>query len=232
MLWGGVLMGALLASGGIPSACGAGRPGCWWTLRRDHCGAGGAARVPQRVRRAPAVLVQRLCPRAPLRPVETNTGRPGWPITSRRLSLHSAWASRRRWCSTRRIAVVPAWWWLASGVIFAGLIVGLARLAPVVLLPLFFSFSPLGRDDLRARLEALARAGRHTGCRRVRVGARCEDRQGERRAGRPGPDAADHCLGHDARAVFRRRNRRGAGAPNSVITCTTTSGGRWPWSRW
>ena len=58
------------------------------------------------------------------------------------------------------MALVPAWWWLASGAIFAGVIVGLARLAPVVLLPLFFSFSPLGRADLRARLEALAaRAG-------------------------------------------------------------------------
>ncbi len=55
------------------------------------------------------------------------------------------------------IVVLPAWWWLAAGAIFAGVIVGLARLAPVVLLPLFFSFSPLARDDLRARLEALAR---------------------------------------------------------------------------
>src|SRR6185503_256278 len=39
-------------------------------------------------------------------------------------------------------------------------IVGLANLAPVVLLPLFFTFKPLHSESLRARLESLAsRAG-------------------------------------------------------------------------
>jgi Zn-dependent protease with chaperone function len=52
------------------------------------------------------------------------------------------------------------WWWLAAGVSFAMLIVGLANLAPVLLLPLFFTFTPLDRESLRARLESLAsRAG-------------------------------------------------------------------------
>ena len=52
------------------------------------------------------------------------------------------------------------WWWLAAGLAFAALIVGLANLAPVVLLPLFFTFTPLDRESLRARLEQLAsRAG-------------------------------------------------------------------------
>jgi STE24 endopeptidase len=58
------------------------------------------------------------------------------------------------------MAYLPGWWWAISGAIFAILIVTLANLAPVVLLPLFFSFTPLRRQELRARLEDLAsRAG-------------------------------------------------------------------------
>jgi STE24 endopeptidase len=58
------------------------------------------------------------------------------------------------------MAHAPDWWWAIAGAIFAVLIVGLANLAPVVLLPLFFSFTPLRREELRNRLERLAqRAG-------------------------------------------------------------------------
>ncbi len=32
----------------------------------------------------------------------------------------------------------PDWWWLAAGIVFTILIVGLANLAPVLLLPLFY----------------------------------------------------------------------------------------------
>ena len=54
----------------------------------------------------------------------------------------------------------PERWWLLAGVAFALLIVGLTNLAPVFLLPLFYSVKPLDRDTLRARLLALAdRAG-------------------------------------------------------------------------
>lgn len=53
-----------------------------------------------------------------------------------------------------------AGWWLPAGLVFALLIVGMANLAPVLLLPLFYSVKPLGRESLRARLLALAeRAG-------------------------------------------------------------------------
>jgi len=52
------------------------------------------------------------------------------------------------------------WWWLAAGGAFAAVIVCLANLAPVVVLPLFFTFTPLHRESLRERLESLAsRAG-------------------------------------------------------------------------
>jgi STE24 endopeptidase len=54
----------------------------------------------------------------------------------------------------------PGWWWLASGLVFAVLLVGLANLAPVLLLPLFFRFEPLDRPALSERLHRMAeRAG-------------------------------------------------------------------------
>jgi len=60
------------------------------------------------------------------------------------------------WC----IREWPDRWWLAAGVVFALLIVALANIAPVLILPLFYSVKPLGNDALRGRLLALAeRAG-------------------------------------------------------------------------
>lgn len=54
----------------------------------------------------------------------------------------------------------PNGWWLPSAVVFAGLIVGLANLAPLILLPLFYSVKPLRKETLRTRLVALGeRAG-------------------------------------------------------------------------
>jgi Zn-dependent protease with chaperone function len=54
----------------------------------------------------------------------------------------------------------PDRWWLPAGLMFAAIIVALANLAPVLLLPVFYSVKPLAREGLRARLMALAeRAG-------------------------------------------------------------------------
>lgn len=55
----------------------------------------------------------------------------------------------RRW--------LPAYWWLAAAGIFTVLLVALARLAPVLLMPLFEELKPLDRPELAARLVALAR---------------------------------------------------------------------------
>jgi len=64
------------------------------------------------------------------------------------------------WIVYSAIRLTPSLWWLAAGAAFAVVIVGLTNLAPVVLLPLFYSVKPLERDTLRARLLALAeRAG-------------------------------------------------------------------------
>ncbi|MGE0864579.1 MAG: M48 family metallopeptidase [Vicinamibacterales bacterium] len=47
------------------------------------------------------------------------------------------------------------WWWVSAAVFTVGVVV-LARLAPVVLLPLFYKFRPLDNPALAARLLALA----------------------------------------------------------------------------
>src|SRR5439155_25397403 len=50
----------------------------------------------------------------------------------------------------------PRWWWLTAGAVFAGIIISLTNLAPVLLLPLFYTVKPLARESLRVRLMALA----------------------------------------------------------------------------
>ena len=54
------------------------------------------------------------------------------------------------------IRVSPDRWWLFAAVCFAVVLIGLARFAPVLLLPLFYDVRPLDREDLRVRLMALA----------------------------------------------------------------------------
>ena len=54
----------------------------------------------------------------------------------------------------------PRGWWAASAAIFIIGMLLVARLAPVLVLPIFYRFKPLDRDRLRTRLQALAeRAG-------------------------------------------------------------------------
>jgi STE24 endopeptidase len=58
------------------------------------------------------------------------------------------------------MAWAPRTWWVIAGGIFAVVFVALATVAPVLLLPVFFTFKPLERDALRERLQQLAsRAG-------------------------------------------------------------------------
>ena len=58
------------------------------------------------------------------------------------------------------IRTTPDWWWALAAAIFAGVLVGLVQLAPVVLLPLFYSFKPLERPALVERLTRLAERAR------------------------------------------------------------------------
>ena len=50
----------------------------------------------------------------------------------------------------------PETWWLPASAVFAGVLVLLAQLAPLVLLPLFYDLKPLDREGLARRLVALA----------------------------------------------------------------------------
>ena len=58
------------------------------------------------------------------------------------------------------VRLSPTWWWLLAAAAFILATAGVARIAPVVLLPMFYRFTPLERESLRSRLESLsARAG-------------------------------------------------------------------------
>jgi STE24 endopeptidase len=56
------------------------------------------------------------------------------------------------------IAWSPRWWWLPAGLIAAAAAVVLVRLAPVLLLPIFYKLTPLARDGLAERLVSLSRS--------------------------------------------------------------------------
>ena len=55
------------------------------------------------------------------------------------------------------IAWYPRWWWLPAALLAAAGTVVLARLAPTLLLPLFYKFKPLERGALSERLLTISR---------------------------------------------------------------------------
>jgi STE24 endopeptidase len=58
------------------------------------------------------------------------------------------------------IRTSPQYWWIIGWLIFMGLFVFFAQIAPVVLFPLFYKFVPLQNDELKTRLMRLGeRAG-------------------------------------------------------------------------
>jgi STE24 endopeptidase len=58
------------------------------------------------------------------------------------------------------IRTSPQYWWIIAWMIFMGLFIFFAQIAPVVLFPLFYKFAPLQNDELKARLMRLGeRAG-------------------------------------------------------------------------
>jgi STE24 endopeptidase len=50
----------------------------------------------------------------------------------------------------------PQHWWIITWMVFLGLFVLIAQLAPVVLFPIFYKFEPLENEDLRRRLVLLS----------------------------------------------------------------------------
>lgn len=62
----------------------------------------------------------------------------------------------------RLLAAFPDTWWLWMGLIYLLVTVLLTQLAPILIMPLFFNFTPYEDDDLTPRLQALAeQAGTH-----------------------------------------------------------------------
>jgi len=53
------------------------------------------------------------------------------------------------------IRISPQYWWLIAWIIFIGLFIFFAQIAPVVLFPLFYKFVPLQNEELKARLVRL-----------------------------------------------------------------------------
>ena len=104
------------------------------------------------------------------------------------------------------LQVSASWWWLASAAVFIIAMGVMAKIAPVVLLPLFYKFIPLDRESLRTRLVSLSqRAGVPVlGVYEWALGA--EDPAGERCARRHRPDAAHHRVRHAAGRVLGRRD--------------------------
>lgn len=51
----------------------------------------------------------------------------------------------------------PSWWWGIAALGGIAILVVLARLTPIVLLPIFYRFKPLDRAPLLARIDALSR---------------------------------------------------------------------------
>jgi STE24 endopeptidase len=51
----------------------------------------------------------------------------------------------------------PERWWIYAALIFIGVFVVLTNLTPVLILPLFFKFTPVENEDLQRRVERLAR---------------------------------------------------------------------------
>jgi STE24 endopeptidase len=55
------------------------------------------------------------------------------------------------------LAQWPRWWWAVTAAAGALVVGVLARLTPIVLLPMFYRFKPLDRASLRERIESLSR---------------------------------------------------------------------------
>ena len=114
-----------------------------------------------------------------------------------------------------------------SAALFVVAMVGLARLAPVVLMPIFYRVRPLRPARADRAAAAAGGARRDAGDRRLRVGARRPHAQGQRGAGRHRPVAADPHLRHACSTPTPKTRSRSSSRTSCRITCTTTCGAAW-----
>ena len=119
------------------------------------------------------------------------------------------------------------WWWLAAALVFAVLMIGLAQLAPVLLMPLFYRFKPLDRPSLVNRLMALANRARDAGRRRLRVGVERAYEEGQRGARRAWAARGGFFSPTRCSRITPRTRSRSCSRTSCRITCTTISGAAW-----
>ena len=139
-------------------------------------------------------------------------------------------AVRGRWRAHRRLALLrwnPEYWWLVGGPCFAVMLVVLAHLAPVLLLPLFYTFKPLQRPALAQSARCAGGTRRRAGAGCLRVAGQRPDAEGQRRADGHRADPSNPAVRHAAGGAFGRRDRSRCSRTSSRTTCTTTSGRRW-----
>jgi STE24 endopeptidase len=92
--------------------------------------------------------------------LSTETGRHWWMTQAKAAGLGLAFAAVAALLVLELVRWSPHWWWALAAAAFVVILVGLAQLAPVLLLPLFYDVKPLDRPELVDRLVALAeRAG-------------------------------------------------------------------------
>ncbi len=65
----------------------------------------------------------------------------------------------------------PQHWWMLAWVLFMGLFIILAQLAPVVLFPIFYKFEPLDDEDSAPAFGRTERTRRDAGARRISLEA-------------------------------------------------------------
>ena len=107
--------------------------------------------------------------------------------------------------------LAPDWWWLWAGLVLTLFGVVLANLAPVLIVPLFYTLRPLPAGDLRERLEGLAAKSGDGRARGVRDGPEPAHAGGERRPDGDRQHQAHRPGGHPPGGVRWARSGRRAG---------------------
>ncbi len=125
------------------------------------------------------------------------------------------------------LAQWPRWWWAVTAAAGALAVGVLARLTPIVLLPMFYRFKPLDRASLRARIESLSRRAGVPVLGVYEWGLGDKTRRANAALVGTGRSRRILRLRHPARALHRRRDRGDPG-PRAGTPCPS---GHQEWSR-
>ena len=198
------------------------------TLQRPRHGHAGHWYGAARDRRAAVCVYQGTCSSIATGSRHSRSGT-GFPIRARAAPRHPV-RDARRLCGYLTLREWPDDWWWISAVVFALAMVGLAQLAPVLLLPIFYASSrSIGR-----RWSAPDGAGRPRPHRVVGVFEwvlSATPRKPTRRSPGWGGPAASCSPTRCWRTILKTRSRWSS-RTSSRITCTAISGAASPCKRW